>query len=92
MVEGLIRVMEGPEVGPVNLGNPEEVSIMELAGLVKELTKSSSRIIHRELPVDDPVQRCPDIGFAREKYGWAPRVGLREGLLSTIKYFRSAIG
>ncbi len=91
MVEGLIRLMNGPEVGPVNLGNPEEVTILALADLVRELTGSQSPVVHRELPVDDPVQRCPDITLAREKLGWSPGVPLREGLLKTIKYFRSAL-
>jgi UDP-glucuronate decarboxylase len=91
MVEGLIRLMNGPEVGPVNLGNPEEVTIIELAELVRELTGSPSPVVHRDLPVDDPVQRCPDITLARAKLGWSPGISLREGLLKTIKYFRSAL-
>jgi UDP-glucuronate decarboxylase len=89
LVEGLIRLMEtsGKVTGPVNLGNPAEFTIRELADLVIDLTGSSSKIIFRPLPEDDPRQRCPDITKARELLAWKPAVGLRDGLLKTISYF-----
>jgi UDP-glucuronate decarboxylase len=89
LVDGLIRLMgtSGDVTGPVNLGNPAEFTIRELADLVIDLTGSSSRIIFRPLPQDDPRQRCPDISKARELLGWKPTVALRDGLLKTISYF-----
>ena len=89
LVDGLMRLMGTPEeiTGPVNLGNPGEFTIRELAEEVIELTGSSSRIIHLPLPVDDPKQRRPDISKANELFGWKPRVPLRDGLLKTIGYF-----
>lgn len=91
LIDGLIGLMEGPDefVGPVNLGNPHEFTIRELAGLVLELSGSRSRLIEKALPADDPRQRCPDISLAWEKLGWRPRVELREGLARTIAWFRS---
>jgi UDP-glucuronate decarboxylase len=91
MVDGLIGAMNSVVVGPINLGNPEEVTIKELAGLIKELTKSRSKITYGDLPMDDPVRRCPDIGLAKKKLGWSPKTGLKEGLIRTIEYFRSAM-
>jgi len=90
LVEGIHRMMHGPEEfpGPVNLGNPSEFTIRELADLVIELTGSKSAIEHREPVVDDPRQRQPDITVAREVLGWEPSVPLREGLTRTIEYFR----
>ncbi len=89
LVEGLIRLMEtsGKVTGPVNLGNPAEFTIRELADLVIDLTGSSSKIIFHPLPEDDPRQRCPNITKARELLAWKPVVGLRDGLLKTISYF-----
>jgi UDP-glucuronate decarboxylase len=89
LVEGLIRLMEtsGKVTGPVNLGNPTEFTIRELADLVIDLTGSSSKIIFRPLPQDDPRQRCPDITQAGELLSWKPTVALRDGLLKTISYF-----
>ncbi len=89
LVEGLIRLMEtGDEItGPMNIGNPVEMSIRELAEAVIELTGSKSDLIHEPLPHDDPVQRQPDIGFARRALGWEPKVKLRDGLTRTIGYF-----
>jgi len=91
LVEGMIRMMELPEhfAGPVNLGNPEEYTIRQLAELVRELVGSDSPIKYRELPADDPTRRCPDISLAREKLGWQPTVPLREGLAKTIDWFRT---
>jgi UDP-glucuronate decarboxylase len=89
LVDGLIRLMgTSREVtGPVNLGNPAEFTIRELAELVIDLTGSSSSLIFRPLPQDDPQQRCPDIDQARELLDWKPTVALRDGLLKTISYF-----
>jgi UDP-glucuronate decarboxylase len=89
LLDGVLRMMDGPDdfVGPVNLGNPVESTIRELAQLVVDLTGSSSRIEYRPLPQDDPMQRCPDIALARERLGWAPRVALVDGLRRTIEYF-----
>jgi UDP-glucuronate decarboxylase len=90
LIEGLVRMMEQDGfVGPVNLGNPEEFTIRELADLVLELTGSSSKLIHEALPADDPVRRRPDIALARQRLGWNPDVPLREGLRQTIDWFRS---
>ena len=92
LVEGMVRMMANDgEPGPVNLGNPAEFTIMELAKVVKELTGSQSRVVHRELPQDDPVQRQPDITVAREKLDWKPTVELEEGLKKTIEYFSRRI-
>ena len=93
LVEGLIRLMASPEsvTGPINLGNPEEFSILELANHVVQLANSRSRIVHRPLPQDDPRQRCPDISKAEEILGWAPRTPLKEGLTLTLAYFEKLI-
>ncbi|HEV2079722.1 MAG TPA: UDP-glucuronic acid decarboxylase family protein [Allosphingosinicella sp.] len=91
LVEGFLRFMDSPSdlTGPVNLGNPNEFTIKELAELVVELTGSSSRIEYRPLPQDDPMQRRPNISIAEDRLGWTPKVQLREGLTQTIAYFRS---
>lgn len=91
VVEGMIRMMENEEgfIGPVNLGNPQEFTIYELAQLVLELTGSRSPIVFKPRPADDPARRCPDITLARKKLGWEPRTPLREGLIRTIEWFRS---
>ena len=94
LVEGMIRMMNTPDdvCGPVNIGNPGEFTILELASLVRELTGSASRIVFRPLPSDDPRQRRPDIGLAGELLdGWKPEVQLREGLARTIDYFRNIV-
>jgi UDP-glucuronate decarboxylase len=89
LVDGLIRlVATGDDItGPVNLGNPHEIPVSELADRVIRLTGSRSRIVRRELPQDDPVQRCPDIAMARRTLDWEPRVTLDDGLARTIAYF-----
>ncbi|HHU58813.1 MAG TPA: SDR family oxidoreductase [Bacteroidales bacterium] len=90
LLEGMIRMMEAPDefIGPVNLGNPHEFSMLELAREVLDLTGSKSKIEHLPLPQDDPTQRQPDISLARERLNnWEPRVQLREGLEKTIQYF-----
>jgi len=91
LVDGLMAMMNGPDsfVGPVNLGNPAEFTIRQLAELVIELTGSQSQIIHEALPSDDPGRRCPDISLAVERLAWRPTIPLREGLSRTIEYFRS---
>jgi len=89
LVECMIRFMNSEPgfVGPMNMGNPGEFSIRELAELVIALTGSSSKIVNKPLPGDDPRQRRPDIGLAREKLGWEPHIALREGLTKTVPYF-----
>ncbi|MEQ8848082.1 UDP-glucuronic acid decarboxylase family protein [Botrimarina sp.] len=91
LVEGIIRMMNGPDefVGPVNIGNPGEFTILELAQKVIAMTGSKSKVVHKPLPADDPTQRQPDITLAREKLGWAPEVKLDEGLAKTIEWFKS---
>jgi len=92
LIEGLVRMMDQSGfIGPVNLGNPHETTIRELAQQVIAMTGSRSRIIEQPLPQDDPTRRRPDIGLAREKLGWAPQVALADGLARTIDYFRSAL-
>jgi UDP-glucuronate decarboxylase len=90
LVDGLIRLMDSPDdfTGPVNLGNPVEFTILELAQTVVKLTASKSRIIFSPLPPDDPKQRQPDITLAKEKLGWKPSVDLKTGLLKTVQYFQ----
>jgi UDP-glucuronate decarboxylase len=88
LLEGMVRLMEHPTLsGPVNVGNPNEFTIRELAEQVIELTGSKSKIVRKPLPSDDPKQRQPDITLARESLGWEPKVALREGLQKTIAYF-----
>jgi len=94
MIDGLIKLMNSPDdfTGPVNLGNPVEFSIIELAKKAIELTGSKSRIIFKPLPPDDPKQRQPDITLAIEKLGWRPVVSLEDGLKKTIDYFKAFFG
>jgi len=91
LVDGLLRLMEREEIGPVNLGNPGEFTIRELAEKVIAMTGSKSRIVERPLPPDDPKQRQPDITKARETLGFEPRVSLAEGLGPTVAYFRGLL-
>jgi UDP-glucuronate decarboxylase len=93
LIEGFIRLMAtGPECkGPINIGNPHEISVLELAERTIALTGSRSRIVHRPLPQDDPVQRCPDISLARSTLNWNPTVELDAGLRDTIAYFQHAL-
>jgi len=94
MVEGMVRMMNGPDefVGPVNLGNPGEYSMLELAENILRLTRSKSRLEFQPAPMDDPRRRQPDVGLAKEKLGWEPVVKLQEGLEKTISYFREILG
>jgi UDP-glucuronate decarboxylase len=89
MIDGLVRLMQSPDevTGPLNIGNPEEFTMRELATLTIDLIGSRSKIVHRPLPQDDPRQRRPDISRAAELLGWAPRTPLRQGLVKTIAYF-----
>jgi dTDP-glucose 4,6-dehydratase len=89
LIEGIYRLLFSNETNPVNVGNPNEMSVLELAKLVRELVQSDSEILMQPLPIDDPKVRQPDISRARKILGWEPKVGLREGLAHTIKYFRS---
>ncbi len=94
LIEGIIRLMGTGEnvTGPVNLGNPRELRILDLAGLILKLTKSKSKIVHRSLPEDDPVQRRPDISLAKKLLdNWTPRVEVEKGLINTISYFKKII-
>lgn len=92
-IEAWIRFMESPDdlTGPVNLGNPRETTILELAERIIEMTGSSSSVEYKPLPEDDPAQRCPDISLAKEKLGWQPTVSLEEGLKKTIDYFEQVL-
>ena len=93
LIEGFIRLMAtGPEVtGPINIGNPHEIPVRELAERVIRLTGAASKIVHRPLPQDDPLQRCPDITLAGQVLGWKPTIELDAGLRRTIDYFRGMI-
>ena len=93
LVEGMLRMMQTEESfqGPVNLGNPVEFTMLELAEEILQQTQSASRIIFQPLPQDDPCQRQPDISLAKEKLCWAPTIPLREGLRPTIEWFRQKI-
>jgi UDP-glucuronate decarboxylase len=93
MIEGLVRMMSSPDdlIGPVNLGNPEEFRIVELAEMIIGLTDSQSKIVFRPLPQDDPLQRQPDISLAKERLDWEPKTGLEHGLNKTIDYFKGIV-
>ena len=92
LVDGLCRLMECDEPGPMNLGNPREFSIYELAKRVRDRINPKLKLIRKDLPQDDPKQRCPDISLAKRKLGWEPKIQLESGLVDTIDYFRKAIG
>lgn len=89
LIDGMTKMMETPNefIGPVNIGNPNEFTILELAQTVIKLTNSQSKLIFKPLPMDDPQQRRPDISLAKEKLGWSPKIELEEGLTKTIDYF-----
>jgi UDP-glucuronate decarboxylase len=93
LVDGLVRLMDADDTitGPVNLGNPVEMTILELAELVIHLTGAKSELVEKPLPGDDPTQRCPDIGRAKSQLGWAPAVALEDGLKRTIQYFKETL-
>lgn len=92
MIEGMVRVMNNAQgIGPINVGNPGEFTIKQLAEMVVELTGSKSKLVYEPLPADDPVQRKPDITLAKKELDWQPTIPLRDGLLKTIEYFKSVI-
>ena len=93
MIAGLIKMMDSVDsfLGPVNLGNPEEFSILDLAEMIITMTGNRSKVVFKPLPQDDPMQRKPDISLARETLGWQPQINLEEGLERTIAYFRAVI-
>lgn len=92
LIDGMYRMMNSDDfTGPVNLGNPGEFTMMEMADKILKLTDSSSRLVYRPLPSDDPTQRRPVIDLAKEKLGWEPRIALEDGLKKTIEYFRTII-
>jgi dTDP-glucose 4,6-dehydratase len=91
LIDGIFRLMMSGESDPVNIGNPRELSVMDFARTIKELTKSASPIVHRPLPVDDPKVRQPNIGRARALLGWEPQMKLEDGLQRTIDYFATLI-
>jgi dTDP-glucose 4,6-dehydratase len=91
LIDGIQKLMESNLHEPVNIGNPNEISLLELAKKVLHLTKSASPLVFKPLPVDDPKVRCPDSTRAREELKWIPRIGLEEGLLQTIHWFRQLL-
>lgn len=93
LVDGMVRMMNSEEgfTGPVNLGNPNEITMKKLAELIVQMTNSKSGIIHMPLPQDDPIQRKPDIALAKDELDWSPVVSLEDGLEKTIKYFRGLL-
>jgi dTDP-glucose 4,6-dehydratase len=92
LISGALAVLEGPDPMPFNIGTQDEVSMGELAAIIKRVTSSSSEIVFRPLPVDDPQQRRPDTRRARDVLGWAPQVSMDEGLRRTLDYFRTVMG
>ncbi len=93
LIEGMTRLMNSPDsfTGPVNIGNPGEFTMLELAEKVIKLTNAKSKIVFQPLPADDPMQRKPDISLAKKELGWEPKIGLDEGLVKTIDFFRSIV-
>lgn len=93
LIEGMMRMMETPDsvIGPINMGNPNEFTIKQLAVKVIELTGSRSKLIYQKLPSDDPMQRKPDISLAKQTLNWEPRINIDEGLVKTIDYFSKII-
>jgi dTDP-glucose 4,6-dehydratase len=92
LVEGIVALLRSSEPEPVNLGNPDERSILDLARLVSEMTGTGAPIVYQPLPVDDPRVRCPDITRARELLGWEPATPLEDGLARTIRWFQAQLG
>jgi len=92
LIDGLWRLMQAPVNDPVNIGNPQEMTLLELAKRIIRLTGSRSEIVFRPLPVDDPKVRQPDITLARSQLGWEPRVDTDDGLRRTVDWFREALG
>jgi dTDP-glucose 4,6-dehydratase len=91
LVEGIFRLAISRHSGPMNIGNPQELSLLDMARTIVKLTRSKSRIVHQALPTDDPKVRQPDITLARRQLGWSPSVDLPTGLRKTIRYFRTRL-
>ena len=91
LVDGVIKLMLSKEHGPINIGNPREMTIREIAETIIRMTGSKSKLVYRPLPTDDPKQRQPDITLARTLLGWEPKVALEEGLVTTLEYFKSKV-
>ncbi len=93
LVNGMIKMMKSPKkvIGPINLGNPVEFKISELAQMIIKLTNSKSKIVNKDLPIDDPIRRKPDISMAKKSLDWEPNVDVIDGLKETIDYFKSKI-
>ena len=89
LIDGIVRLLHSNEPGPVNIGNPHELTVLEIAELIRELTGSSSEIEFVERPVDDPSVRQPDISLAESALGWSPQVAVDDGLKQTIEWFRA---
>lgn len=93
LIDGIIKFIEIDDkiIGPINIGNPQEMEILKIAEMIIELTNSSSKIVHKALPDDDPKCRCPDISLAKKILYWEPKVNIKEGLIKTIEYFKNKI-
>jgi nucleoside-diphosphate-sugar epimerase len=91
LVDGIIKLMLSTEHGPINIGNPREITIKEIAEMVIRMTNSPSRLVYKPLPIDDPKRRKPDITLARTLLTWEPKVALEEGLVTTLDYFRTKV-
>ena len=90
-IAGLVALMNSTELGPVNIGNPSERTVLDAAVIIKEATKSASELVHKPLPKDDPTRRRPDITIAQTKLNWSPQVSFEEGLKKTIAYFSETL-
>ena len=88
LIDGIRKLASSGACGPINIGNPVEFTVLELAQMVKQITATSSTIEYLDLPADDPMQRCPEIALARSVLNWEPRIGLEVGLRQTIKWFK----
>jgi nucleoside-diphosphate-sugar epimerase len=86
-----LALLDSNERGPINIGNPVEFTMLELAELVLEVTGLQSKLVYTALPADDPLQRCPDISLAKHLLGWEPTVGLRDGLRKTVEWFKKTL-
>jgi UDP-glucuronate decarboxylase len=92
LIDGIRKLASSDACGPINIGNPVEFTVLELAQLVKQITATSSTIEYLDLPSDDPMQRCPEIALARSVLNWEPRIGLEDGLRQTIQWFKEQGG
>ena len=92
LIDGIRKLASSDASGPINIGNPVEFTVLELAQMVKQITATSSSIEYLDLPADDPMQRCPEIALARSVLNWEPRIGLEDGLRQTIQWFKEQGG